>query len=198
MRANHIRPAPASRRVPRHVRLQCATALLATVLWTTAACAAPEGGITAAPVESKESIAAQRIFKAIQSVDWNRAEQGGVHDPIEDALRDSGLEFAQFESVNPIPADPGVRLVAKLKKCISLDAWASSLGKPASVNVLLTHSVETVVDKALIQALVTGAERRFGPVVAATYPIPDQSSYALTLLGTHACFDSIRISKKPA
>lgn len=33
--------------------------------------------MTATLVESKNSIAAQRLFKAIQLVDWDRAEQGG-------------------------------------------------------------------------------------------------------------------------
>jgi len=178
MTAPNIVLTSASLYVSRRVRLQWATALLATVLWATVACATPESGMTATLVESKNSIAAQRLFKAIQLVDWDRAEQGGVRKSIESALRDSDLEFTQFESANPIPADPDVRLVAKLKKCISLDAWASSLGKPASVNVLLTHSVETVVDKELIKALVTGAERRFSPVVAATYLISNQSNYS--------------------
>lgn len=194
MRAPHFAPAPALRR--RQVPLQCTAALLATVFWTSVACAAAEGGSTAAPVESKQSIAAQRLFKAIQGADWNRAEQGGLRKLIEGDVRNSGLEFTQFESGNPIPADPGVRLVATLKTCIRLDVWAGTLGNPDSVTVLLTHALETVTDKERIQAFVTGAERRFGPVVAATYPIPGQSNYALTMHGTNECFDSIRISKQ--
>lgn len=194
MRAPHFAPAPALRR--RQVPLQCTAALLATVFWASVACAAPEGGTTAAPLKSKQSIAAQRLFKAIQGVDWNRAEQGSLRNMIEGDVRDAGLEFTQFESANPIPADPGVRLVATLKTCIRLDAWAGTLGNPDSVSVLLIHSIETVADKERIQAFVTGAERRSGPVVAAAYLIPGQSNYSLTLHGSNECFDSIRVSKQ--
>jgi len=151
--------------------------------------------VSCAAQQSADLLATQRLFDAIQLVDWSHARSEDLHDLIEGPLLSSGVEFSQFEVGNPVPADPGVRLVAKQKKCIDIRAWAASLGDPASVSVLLPHAVEIVVDRDLIHSLVTGDEKRFGPVVDAIYSIPGQNNYSLTLLGTDGCFDLIRISK---
>jgi hypothetical protein len=131
--------------------------LFSAVLWGMTAWGALKSEATATPLDLETLPPPQRLFKAIQLVNWSHAEQKTTRNFIESHLRESGWNFTEFSSANPTPADPDVRLVARVDKCVSLEAWLPALGKPTSVNVLLLHSVETVMDQNL--ALVTEPKR---------------------------------------
>ena len=173
-----------------------ACALLATL---TASCAqTPPPALLpppAAAAQSQQVLAAKRIGEAIHSVDWSSTNEADARKTIEAAMEPFGMTFSYFilrERTAHIPR----RMDANFggATCLNPIAWADALGQPLRISLLGTHEIQRESSPEMIRRIISGEERRFGPITNMLYPpMPNQPEYSLMVGGNTTCPNFVSI-----
>ena len=152
------------------------TALTACALMAalTAICAqTPPPALLTPPAaaQSQQALAAKRIGEAIQSVNWSSTNEADARKTIEAAMEPFGMTFSYFilrERTAHIPR----RMDANFggATCLNPIAWADALGQPLRISLRGTHEIQRESSPEMIRRIISGEERRFGPIDNMLYP----------------------------
>ena len=173
-----------------------ACALLATL---TASCAqTPPPALLpppAAAAQSQQVLAAKRIGEAIHSVDWSSTNEADARKTIEAAMEPFGMTFSYFilrERTAHIPRRMDATMIAK--PCLSPSDWAAGIGQPVRIDLRMTHQFQPETSPEMIRRIISGEERRFGPISSMVYqPLANQPNYKIELGGNEYCIGTIFI-----